>query len=257
MSGSWRTDGDVCSRSAVCFQASADLNSEFFPRCRLLPFRQKSCGRPKWIRTPAPCWPSTGRGSTVIKISGMSMSNPINAISSAEGSHAKICPPWAGMPVSPGGDLDCGPSSCGSFAHYNPDSCSWRMCPPSGDTSVPFSGHWPTSGSMRNGTCSAPPRSVRRIVAADGSSSRGELLPTPLTSDATGGVDRNRTARKAENGTRYSQCRQLRDLVGGLPNPEFVEWMMGLVRGWTDVSADVASQSLQTRSSDSRQRTLF
>jgi hypothetical protein len=58
-------------------------------------------------------------------------------------------------------------------------------------------------------------------------------------------------------GSRYSNTRQLRDIVGGLPSPEFVEWMMGFPRGFSDVSADVASTSLRTLSSDDRQRTLF
>ncbi len=74
-----------------------------------------------------------------------------------------------------------GPISSGSFAKYDPDSCSWRTCQGSlltPEGSEPYSDRWPISGSMRNGACCQRPESEPRTCAAGCSYSRGEY-PTP------------------------------------------------------------------------------
>lgn len=53
------------------------------------------------------------------------------------------------------------------------------------ELSAPFSGTWPTSGSMRNGMCSVHPMSGPRTSGSAFSSSLG-LLPTPTTSEWNG-----------------------------------------------------------------------
>ena len=58
---------------------------------------------------------------------------------------------------------DCGLSSHGSFARWDPDGCSWRTSELwlDGDWRL-YLGTWPRWGSMRNGECSARQRPVRR-----------------------------------------------------------------------------------------------
>src|SRR3990167_2462896 len=71
-----------------------------------------------------------------------------------------------------------GRSSLGSFAKWDPTTCSWRTSRPSlFEGSTPYSGTWPASGSMRNGLCSVRPRSARHTFASDSSSSPD--YPTP------------------------------------------------------------------------------
>lgn len=67
---------------------------------------------------------------------------------------------------------------CEPFATFDPVSSSWRTCEASSPTSEPYSGRWPSSGTMRNGRCFERPRSGHR-TSARGSSS----WPTPVTKD--------------------------------------------------------------------------
>lgn len=58
------------------------------------------------------------------------------------------------------------------------------------------------------------------------------MLPTPTTRDYKS-PDLNPKSK------RYSRVTELNTAVGGLLNPDWVEWLMGLPVGWTIIDADV------------------
>lgn len=96
----------------------------------------------------------------------------------------------ARMSALPGGVPDSsaatepvsGTRSPGSFAKWDRNTSSWRTSGGfSGEASRPFSATWPILGMMRNGLCSARPKSARLIGASDSSSSLG--WPTPSASE--------------------------------------------------------------------------
>jgi len=100
--------------------------------------------------------------------------------SSAAASPARTSP----TPGSESGSTEnapvSGPSSLASFASFDPVSSSWRTSQHSlFEGSIVFSGTWPRSGSMRNGTCFERPTSGRPISELGSSS-----LPTPTASTA-------------------------------------------------------------------------
>lgn len=135
----------------------------------------------------------------------------------------------AASPASPLAALDdgspkattvgCGPSSSESFAIYDPDSCLWKIPRESltGDLQT-YSGTFPPSGMTRSGTAYRLPPSVRVIK------DRGSLWwPTPLARDFKGIPQR----------AKYGDESSLPGVLGGSPNPNFVEWLMGFPAGWT------------------------
>lgn len=76
-----------------------------------------------------------------------------------------------------------GSSSPASFARWDQASFSWRTSHLSlFGGSIEFLETWPPSGSMRNGTCSARPKSARPTFESDSSS-----WPTPVASEGEHG----------------------------------------------------------------------
>lgn len=72
-----------------------------------------------------------------------------------------------------------GRTSLGSFATYDPTMCSWRTSQGTFPwASSEFSGTWPNSGSMRNGTCFPAPRWELPTSVNDSSA-----WPTPAARD--------------------------------------------------------------------------
>jgi hypothetical protein len=121
------------------------------------------------------------------------------------------------VPALKASTADYGLSSPVSFAAFDPASCSWRTRQASlfGGWSE-FSATWPQAGTTRSGTASRlrplAPRSYERALG---------FWPTPVASE------RRRT-------TPYSQGGQsLTYVLGGPPNPTWVEWLMGFPEGWT------------------------
>lgn len=110
-----------------------------------------------------------------------------------------------------------GPNMLASLAKWDPSSSSWRTSQLSlFGASTASSVIWPSSGSMRNGIAFPRPESEPH-TSDDGSSS----WPTPVARDWKGpGMD----------------C-QLPTVIGGIPNPTWVEWILGLPIGWTDFAA--------------------
>lgn len=72
------------------------------------------------------------------------------------------------------------------FAYFDPNSCTWRTCQPSLELeNLPEpSPTWPTSGMWDLGYACELPMWVRPTDDNESSSSPGELIPTPLHSDA-------------------------------------------------------------------------
>jgi hypothetical protein len=167
-----------------------------------------------------------------------------------------------------------GSNSPGSFASYDPVTCSWKTFPPSGpEASTAYSGTWPRAGMTVNGTAYRRSPLAPLTGATDSSwlptpsassygSNRGgsagrvgvvryslqamaarNLWPTPLAQDWKSG------ARPMSNET----GRPLREVVyrttPGPLNPTWVEWLMGFPLGWTDLSVSVTPSSPRSPSS--------
>lgn len=117
----------------------------------------------------------------------------------------------AGESASPANDRDCGASLPGSFAFFDRNTSSWKMCQRSRyEALIAYSETWPASGLMRNGIVSRLAPLVPRISAGESS-----FLPTPRASDVSKG---------SANGNRD-------DLPGALarlfPTPTSRDWKSG------------------------------
>ena len=191
------------------------------------------------------------------------------------------------------------------LARFDPATSSWRTSQFCLDGALAaFSETWPRSGMTRSGAAYALAISERRI-----SEIASGLLPTPLSSDATGGprkadwkrgpapglkqrvrmgllptpsatsygtnqgggmgrvgpvrpsletmARRNllptpgfndyRSGRGYSHGDK-SQTPQLRHMIGGLLNPQFVEQMLGFPIGWTALRHSATRSSRRSRS---------
>ena len=122
----------------------------------------------------------------------------------------------------------------GSFARFDRDSFSWRTRQRLLDGGwAEYSESWPRWGSMRNGECSALAPSVPHIHG------RGcSWWPTPVMTDHKRG--KGSPAHRLANGRavvdRPSRSRfgaTLPDILGGTPNPNWIEWLMAWPENWT------------------------
>jgi hypothetical protein len=97
--------------------------------------------------------------------------------SSLEASRVRAIPPLASLEERMTKEIS-GPRSSPLFCIYNPASSSWRTSAISllSTTLEPYSGDWPTQGTMRNGVCFQRQKSVR-LTRGTGYSS----WPTPDT----------------------------------------------------------------------------
>lgn len=154
------------------------------------------------------CLPSIGPTPSASKTSAPSEpSASLMSISSAEDPPAKTClsqvEEWALQEA----DRVFGASMRGSLVSYDPDSSSWKtflgcsMLP--GVASVPFSGRWPASGTMRGGVVSELSTSTPRIDGTESLSSRG--WTTPCASDAEGTTGGGQ-ARSLRGGYEMANC---------------------------------------------------
>jgi hypothetical protein len=153
-----------------------------------------------------------------------------------------------------------------SFASFDRDTSSWRTsqtCLLGG--LEPFSAIWPRAGMTRSGIAfRLRPLAPRMAVTVSGSS----LIPTPTKGDAKSAANATARRRKVPPTGVHSgltltdfvrmyptpQARQkqssrgggrgkgsisrggglmLDNVLGGKPNPTFVEWLMGYPPGWT------------------------
>jgi len=158
-----------------------------------------------------------------------------SAISSVEGFRAKTSVTRGKVLDSMEQGVGCGGNSPVAFAKFDPDLYSWKMwgrCLFAG--SMKFSGRWPRSGTMRNGIAYRLPPLVPRISGIGYS-----FLPTPTK---TIGPKRSLKAiedaqQKYRDGlSKFNPGVTLEALIGGIPNPTWVEWLMGFPIGWTDLN---------------------
>lgn len=75
------------------------------------------------------------------------------------------------------------------IATWNPARGVWETenADPHCGHSAPYSATWPVSGSMRSGSAFRRPAWTPRTSESEPSSLRGPLMPTPTSSDGTGG----------------------------------------------------------------------
>ena len=98
---------------------------------------------------------------------------------SVGGSRAKTLALQAKEQVWPESEADSGSSSPVSFANYDPNSCSWRSSQHCLDGErETFSGSWPRSGMMRNGTAY-----LLHTLAYSTRGTASGLWPTPAARD--------------------------------------------------------------------------
>ena len=150
-------------------------------------------------------------------------------MSSVEDSHAQISPVqtkrekelMVNTPAS-------GVKWHGSLARWDRDSSSWKTP----QTSLledldTFSETWPRWGIMLHGECS-------EVTMPDSFTTGKEcgLLPTPLTNPSKRTLDENGRSVSAK-GQRYGVS--LWQLAGGHPCPQFQEWLMDWITGWTAI----------------------
>ena len=152
------------------------------------------------------------------------------------------------------------------FAKLSQDGCwqrTYQDCSPLKlDGSLDeFSGTWPASGTMSNGKAYQRPRLVRLTVGIESS-----LWRTPSATDGTHGGPNARDSRGGlhltaqvhrwptprafmwKDSTTDRGKSNLGEVVGGLLNPTWVEWLMGFPLGWTDLEASETQLSLKSQS---------
>src|SRR3990167_3265346 len=157
--------------------------------------------------TPRPFWWRGWKTRPWIRLLSGTISRPSTAARGAELWISSLRGSRASPPVQPGDGraptttAGSGPTSRESFAKYDRDSSSWKTyrgysMSITGEPLPPFSGTWPNSGTMRNGTCSRQKEWARRISGRGSSSSRsapGTLTwPSPST-DSEPHYDKRRT----------------------------------------------------------------
>jgi hypothetical protein len=116
----------------------------------------------------------------------------------------------------------------GSLARWDRDSSSWKTPQTSLLAGLDtFSETWPRWGIMLHGECS-------EVTMLDCFTAENEcgLLPTPLTNPSKRTLDENGNSVSAK-GQRYGVS--LYQLAGGQPCPQFQEWLMGWVTGWSAI----------------------
>src|SRR5262245_559841 len=162
---------------------------------------------------------------------------------------ASPSPKLDAMPVSMTPDTS-GPLPSGWFARYDPASSTWKTCQDSllTQASDDFSGIWPQQAMMHDGACWEQTMLAHRITVrgsgfwhtAEGMIPRSmgstrlktldqdpQVWSTPRQSDWRSG--------KVSARTRFKNTRPLPEQVGGLLNPEWVEWLMAWPIGWSDL----------------------
>lgn len=143
----------------------------------------------------------------------------------------------------------CGKSISGSFAKFDPSSFLWKTSQCSFLEGLEsFSETWPQSGMMQNGNAFRQPSLDRLIDVTEFG-----LLPTPAAMECEGNKAFLRKAETWENvssltalliGIKFKlKGRERKPSYRIIVIPTFVEWMMGLPDGWTDLNVAVTAKS--------------
>lgn len=113
-------------------------------------------------------------------------------------------------------------------------------------------GLWPTPRASMTGSVH-PNRSQDKFNNLESAVSK-RLWPTPRASDSEGGkasIIPGTTTRISKAGTK--RVAKLADIHGsGKLNPEWVEWLMGLPTGWTDLECLATAKSFRQRNGSER-----
>lgn len=128
-------------------------------------------------------------------------------------------------------EAGCGGITPGSLARYDPGSSSWRtsqLCLVEGWEQ--FSGTWPRSGMMRNGTAYPLP-----TLVPDNFGIEFGLWPTPNATAFKGG---RQSPRRGVKNPERNNWQDWCSLVLGqrYPVPETAEQVMGYPEGYTEIS---------------------
>ena len=209
----------------------------------------------------------SGAGTTCARSCRQEGTGP--ATLSAEDSHVRTSATPGAEPALAVNDPASGPNSLESFAYFDRGMSSWKTCQHSlFEGWDEFSETWPSSGMMRSGIAYRLPPLVPRICAGGCS-----LLPTPLSTDTktvqqrTGRTPRERNSYQRDRGKKGKErltltgivmamyptpradsrdncggsnsrriAKQRGTYIGRKLSPEFVEFMMGLPIGWTQIT---------------------
>jgi hypothetical protein len=186
-------------------------------------------------------WPSVPQLGDVMKlgVEPISLSVDSPAKTSAKLVVAPALP--ASVPLSGGGYAV-------PFAWYDHATRLWRtwqLCVEEGW--APFSGTWPRSGMTLNGIAYQLPTLAPLTYGTGYGQSPSHSIPTPTASDH---IKRRSTSKEVLNfNTNKSVsldrwCRRWPDpskgwdqegVEDGIPNPEYVEWLMDFKRTWTEL----------------------
>lgn len=147
-------------------------------------------------------------------------------------------------------EADYGQNTIGSFAHYDPDTCSWKTWQHSlfGGL-IEFCQTWPQAGTMQSGQLFPHAQWVRHTCDRECS-----LLPTPQAADHKGACKPSKTTKeRMANGMANlpETCQEL-GIVGAM-SPLIPEWLNGLPIGWTELEQSETPSSLKSQNgSDSK-----
>lgn len=111
-----------------------------------------------------------------------------------------------------------------SFARLSQDGSFWKtpLCLLDSGSTLSLEA-WPKSGMMRNGVCYLRPP-LEHPISEKGSGGYLDRLPTPIARSSFYEVNQSQMNR---NSPGYGV------MLGGRPNPDWIEWLMGWPIGWT------------------------
>ena len=128
-------------------------------------------------------------------------------------------------------EVDSGPKLCGLVASFDPATSGWRTAQCSLlEGSEEFLETFPEWGTTRNGELYLLPTPAR--ITFD---SESGYLPTPVASMHKGSSIKSLTRKDGRSRLRDRLDHYVYATEGGRLNPEFVEVLMGLPIGWTDL----------------------
>jgi hypothetical protein len=159
---------------------------------------------------------------------------------SQEDFHARMSPSGAAERAWMERNLACGPRWRGLLGRFSPDSCSLRTPNNSllGDSNE-YCGSLPPWGMMLDGECLELTKPVLLIgatgfgllpAARSHTKYQRFLYPTPTVQDAK---HNGAESQRIRNKTR--KFRSLNGMLGGAPNPTWIEWLMMWPIGHTDL----------------------
>ena len=150
-----------------------------------------------------------------------------------EDSRAKTSPPPARVPGSAASEADSGARWHALLVKFSPDSCGWKTARCLWEEDLDWSClTLPRWGSLHDGELWE-----RATLALPTREKDSGCLPTIRCFDRHG-LTKNRTNAKAG-------APGLSEVIGGIPNPMWGEWLMGWPMEWTNVSTASATAKYQ------------